>query len=98
MIQYNCMGPTKNLSVALKSIEKVKTKNRFLEWFIIVLLIIFLYIFNIYAILIILVGWLIFEKCYFNSSDFNIIKDSLSANTKDCNELNEHIEELKRTF
>lgn len=92
------MSSTKILNTALKNIEKIKPKNRYLEWAIIILLIIFCMFFNIYAIFIIIIGWLIFEKCYFNSSDFNIIKDSLSKNTKDCNELNEHIEDLKKAF
>ncbi len=75
------MSSAKNLSEALKNIEKIKPKNRFLEWTIFILPIIFVYLFNIYAVLIILIGWLIFEKYYFNSPDFNTIKDSLSENT-----------------
>jgi len=35
---------------------------------------------------------------YFNSSRFTIIKDSIQGYTKNCNELNHHIQELKYSY
>lgn len=41
---------------------------------------------------------MIVEYFYYNSVRFNEIKDSIKANTIKCNNLNEHIEELKRAY
>lgn len=35
---------------------------------------------------------------YFTTNAFNNLKNKISKNTKDCNDLNEHIESLKMTF
>ncbi|MDR0979278.1 MAG: hypothetical protein LBL91_05090, partial [Lachnospiraceae bacterium] len=43
-------------------------------------------------------GWLLYVYFYFKSKKFNDIKKSIRENTKSCNELNEHIEELKNTY
>lgn len=43
----------------------------------------------------VLIGWLIYVNLYFKSDKFKNIKDSIKEHTKSCNELNNHIEELK---
>src|SRR5690606_35018967 len=40
----------------------------------------------------------IYEYFYYKSSKFNEISYSIKKYTKSCNELNEHIEELKSTY
>jgi len=40
----------------------------------------------------------IYIECYYRSKKFNELKESIKDYTKDCNELNEHIEELKNTY
>lgn len=47
-----------------------------------------------------LVGWAydIYTCLYYNSEKFLKIKDSIKDNTRKCNELNEHIEELKNAY
>ncbi len=46
-------------------------------------------------------GWLIYQiylYLYFNGNKFKKIKDSIKEYTKNCNELNHHIEELKGSY
>lgn len=47
--------------------------------------------------LFLLVGWLVYRFVYYRSDSFLEIKNRIEKYTKDCNDLNEHIEELKRT-
>lgn len=46
------------------------------------------------------IGWLydIYACIYYCSEQFNEIKNSIQDNTKKCNELNEHIEDLKNSY
>lgn len=46
------------------------------------------------------IGWIydIYTCFYYISDKFNEIKNSISDNTNECNELNEHIEELKKSY
>jgi TM2 domain-containing membrane protein YozV len=46
------------------------------------------------------IGWFydIYSCFYYNSESFNKIKESIKENTDKCNELNEHIEELKNSY
>lgn len=46
------------------------------------------------------IGWIfdIYTCVYYNSKQFNEIKESIKDNTEKCNELNEHIEELKNSY
>nr|WP_300210251.1 hypothetical protein [uncultured Anaerostipes sp.] len=46
---------------------------------------------------ILFVGWKIYESYYYKSSAFIEIKQRVDTYINDCNELNEHIEELKNT-
>lgn len=43
------------------------------------------------------IGWVIYEFFYYRTRKFNEIKERIAAYTKDCNELNDHIESLKET-
>ncbi len=53
----------------------------------------------IYCILVaIILGYFIYEYIYYNSEKFNVIKESIKKYTDNCNLLNIHIEELKRTY
>ena len=45
-----------------------------------------------------IIGYFIYEYFYFKSEEFLEIKKSIESNTKECNELNEHIEELKKSY
>ncbi len=45
-----------------------------------------------------IIGYFIYEYFYFKSDEFLEIKKSIENNTKECNELNEHIEELKKSY
>lgn len=49
-------------------------------------------------IVVIIVAWLIYEYVYFRSQKFCEIKESIKDHIDDCNDLNEHIEELKNTY
>lgn len=53
-------------------------------------------IFYIPFILIFLI-WLLYKFLYYKSEKFLSLKSQIEKYTNDCNELNEHIEELKRT-
>ena len=41
--------------------------------------------------------WKLYEYCYFNSQKFKDLKQRIITYTRNCNELNEHIESLKDT-
>jgi hypothetical protein len=43
-------------------------------------------------------GFFLFEEFYYTSKKFLKIKSSIQHNTKECNELNEHIEELRKAY
>lgn len=45
-------------------------------------------------------GWIydIYSCIYYNSEKFNDIKNNIKDNTEKCNELNQHIEELKNSY
>ena len=46
------------------------------------------------------IGWIydIYACIYYRSDDFKKIKDSIKDNTEKCNELNDHIEDLKNAY
>ena len=51
----------------------------------------------LFAILIPILIWKIYEWHYFKSDKFLAIKDRIQTYIKDCNELNRHVQELKNT-
>ena len=59
-------------------------------------MIIFVVIISLIAFLIL--SYNIYKKVYFKSEKFLIVKDSIKENTTKCNDLNEHIEELKNAY
>lgn len=48
--------------------------------------------------LLVVLAQLIIESIYFNSKRFLNLKEALNKNTNDCNELNNHIQELKTNY
>lgn len=44
-----------------------------------------------------ILAWFLYKFIYYRSNSFIELKGKIEKYTKDCNELNEHIEELKRT-
>ena len=72
-----------------------KHKDSILEFFTI-LGQIFLFVLVSYTIL--CLSLLLYEYFYYKSEKFQKIKDSIKNNTKQCNELNLHIEELKKAY
>lgn len=44
------------------------------------------------------IAWRVYEYVYFRCEQFNKIKNDLNAYIKSCNELNEHINELRDTY
>lgn len=48
-------------------------------------------------VIIVFFGFKIYELVYFRSAKFIAIKNRISAHIQDCNDLNDHIEELKST-
>ena len=62
----------------------------------IILLIIFYPVGLSYLLLLLLL--FIYECFYYNSEKFNLLKSKLEEHTVNCNELNQHIEELKSTY
>lgn len=48
--------------------------------------------------LILLLAWGIYEEIYYRSDKFSKIKSQVQDYVRDCNELNDHIEELKNTY
>ncbi|NLF43411.1 MAG: HNH endonuclease [Bacteroidales bacterium] len=51
-----------------------------------------------FVIILLLVSLIIYSKIYFGGSKFRKIKESITEYITDCNELNEHIEELKSSY
>lgn len=52
----------------------------------------------VFLIICLIAGWYIYLYFYFKSKNFIEIKESIKEYTKNCNELNEHIEELKNAY
>ena len=50
------------------------------------------------VILILYVAWKLYEYLYYKGEEFNQLKKDLSDYVSNCNEMNEHIEELKQTY
>lgn len=50
------------------------------------------------VILILYVAWKLYEYLYYKGEKFNQLKKDLSDYVSNCNEMNEHIEELKQTY
>lgn len=50
------------------------------------------------TIIVVLVAYQIYLHMYFTGARFAAVRDSISRHTKECNELNEHIEDLKSTY
>lgn len=81
--------------------EKISLKNRRKEITILIISIVILVIsICIFPPIIyfVIIGWFIYEYFYFKSDKFLKIKNSIKENTKKCNELNAHIEDLKRAY
>lgn len=69
-------------------------------WFfvIIFLLALLVSIWPLYIIIgVVVVGYLIYESVYFRGQKFQDIKEKIQDHIQDCNDLNQHIEELKST-
>ena len=47
---------------------------------------------------VIIIAYFIYESCYYSGEDFAKIKKKIQKYIDECNEMNEHIEELKNTF
>ena len=81
--------------------EKISLQNRKKEIIILIISIVILLIFICAfppIIYIVIIGWFIYEYFYFKSDKFLKIKNSIKENTKKCNELNAHIEDLKKAY
>lgn len=52
----------------------------------------------VFIIIVIWIIYLVWEYCYFQSQKFLEIKHSIQDYTDNCNDLNNHIEELKNTY
>lgn len=76
-------------------LEKIREKVIFV--FIIAIIFLLTLFFPPFIILAI-VGWFIYENLYYKSDAFLEIKESIKDNTLKCNELNAHIEELKKSY
>ena len=50
------------------------------------------------SVLVISIAYKVYSEIYFTSKKFNIIKESISKHTNNCNELNHYINELKRSY
>ena len=50
------------------------------------------------TIIVVLIAYQIYLHKYFTGAKFAAVRDSISRHTKDCNDLNEHIEDLKSTY
>lgn len=50
-----------------------------------------------FCVTIVFAAWLIYEFFYYRTRKFKEIKERIAAYTKDCNDLNDHIESLKET-
>ena len=51
----------------------------------------------LYVIILIFLAWMIYKLIYYRSNSFIELKNKIQKYTIDCNELNAHIDELKRT-
>ena len=51
----------------------------------------------IVIVTLLIIAWLLYKFIYYRSESFIELKNKIEKYTKDCNELNEHIDELKRT-
>lgn len=51
----------------------------------------------LYVIILIILAWMIYKFIYYRSNSFIELKNKIQKYTIDCNELNAHIDELKRT-
>lgn len=51
-----------------------------------------------FILIILFICWKIYEYYYYKGEEFNSLKDDLNNYVINCNELNEHIEELKQTY
>lgn len=51
----------------------------------------------LYVIILIFLAWMIYKFIYYRSNSFIELKNKIQKYTIDCNELNAHIDELKRT-
>lgn len=49
------------------------------------------------AVIIVFLGYMLYEQVYFHSAKFRRIRDRISTHVRDCNALNDHIDDLKRT-
>lgn len=48
-------------------------------------------------IILLILAWFLYKLIYYRSDSFIELKNKIEKYTKDCNDLNDHIEELKRT-
>jgi len=83
----------------------IKLVEKLIFYFVIILLIIGLFAFAAIPIIIVLVCVAIYYiarnmyvEHYFNSEKFKDIKEQIKGNTNKCNELNLHIEDLKKAY
>ncbi|OPJ56443.1 hypothetical protein [Alkalithermobacter paradoxus] len=49
-------------------------------------------------LLVMFIIYKIYESLYFRSKKFNQIKEEIEAYVNECNDLNQHIEELKQSY
>lgn len=52
---------------------------------------------GLFSVVLLLVVWEIYSYWYFNNEKFLKLKFNIEEHTIDCNNLNEHLEELKKT-
>ena len=52
----------------------------------------------LFIIICLIICWYIYQYFYYKSEKFIEIKESITEHTKNCNDLNEHIEELKNAY
>ena len=48
-------------------------------------------------IILLILAWFLYKLIYYRSNSFIELKNKIEKYTKDCNDLNDHIYELKRT-
>ena len=51
-----------------------------------------------YIIISLIIAWFVYEYLYYRSDKFIKLRDSIKEHTNNCNELNEHIEKLKKSY
>lgn len=81
----------------MKNKEAKNFFSNWLVWFIWFLIIYFIPPLGI-ALLLAMIGIIIYSKLYFKNEKFKSIKQNISSYIADCNELNSHIEELRSTY